>query len=412
MTSRKTYSARLTWWRRQHRAHGGRPWPLDIPRLQAAAATLKAGGYRSAGQYLHALKRHHICLGYTWSDQLARELADCTRSCRRGLGPAVQAQPLPISSWVTGPLPAPTVLTAGIDAILVGSWWLMREIELAGMVVADVELAAGAGCGTATILLAVSKTDPSAKGVRRTLGCCCPNVLCPTAAARRLLRSAAGLASTDYLVRTLDGMPATKAEVIREVKAVGRLLGVSKGISGHSLRVTGAQRLALAGVAVPRITLFGRWAGRAMIVYAREALLGARGGGLAEQVAGVDFSERGLTTFARTAKPGASASAVREFVLRTGSEPMLPLDAAALHRTWDAVAEQAVSDFSSSSSSLPSLIRSRAGVVHKTISFRVTRCGWHWSANGEATAAPADAVISCRKCAGKRLRWGVPRSSS
>ncbi len=411
-TSRKTYAARLAWWRRQHRAHGGRPWPLDITRLQAAAATLKAGGYRSAAQYLHALKRHHVCLGHSWTDQLARELADCTRSCRRGLGPAVQAQPLPLSSWVTGPLPAPTVLTAGIDAILVGSWWLMREIELAGMVVADLELAAGTGCGTATILLAVSKTDPSAKGVRRTLGCCCPNVLCPTSAARRRLRSATGLASTDFIVRTLDGVPATKSEVVREIKSVGRLLGVSKGISGHSLRVTGAQRLALAGVAIPRITLFGRWAGKSMILYAREALLGARGGGLAEQVAEIDFTERGLATLARAARPGAPASAVREFVLRSGSEPMNSLDKVDLLRTWDTVAEQADCDRSSSSSSLPPLIPSRAGVTHKTITSRVTRCGWHWGANDDAVAAPAGAVISCRKCAGKRLRWGVSHRSS
>ncbi len=238
-TSRKTFVARLTWWRKQRRAHGGQPWPLDIVKLQAAAATLKAHGYRSAAQYLHALKRQHVSLGYSWTDQLARELADCSRSCKRGLGPAAQAQPLPLSAWVTGPLPAPTVLTAGVDAILVGAWWLMREIELAGLLVQDVELSAGHQCGTATLLLAVSKTDPSAKGVRRTLGCCCPNVLCPTAAARRLMSTAAGLAGSDFVIRTLGGLPATKAEVVREIKHVGLLLGVARGISGHSLRVTG-----------------------------------------------------------------------------------------------------------------------------------------------------------------------------
>ncbi len=332
---------------------------------------------------------------------------DCTRSCRRGQGPAAQAQPLPLSSWVTGPLPAPAVLTAGVDAILVGSWWLMREIELAGMLVQDVELSAGTQCGSATVLLAVSKTDPSAKGVRRTLGCCCPNVLCPTAAARRLLRSAAGLAGSDFIIRTLGGLPATKAEVVREIKHVGQLLGVSRGISGHSLRVTGAQRLAFAGVAIPRITLFGRWAGKAMVLYAREALLGARGGGLAEQVAEIDYSERGLATLARASRPGAPGSAIREFVLRTGTVPMSTLSKVDLMRSWESVADQADREHASSSTVLPpTFIRSRAGVVHKAISFRVTRCGWHWGANDDAVAAPEGAVLTCRKCAGKRIRWG------
>ncbi len=410
-TSRKTFAARLHWWRKQRRAHSGRPWPLTEELLQAAAAILKAQGYRTAPQYLYALKRQHVSLGHRWTEQLTRELIDCCRSCSRGLGPPSQSQPLPLGAWVTGPLPAPTVLAAGIDVVLVGSWWLMREIELAGLLVQDVHLSPGLHCGTATLLLAVSKTDASAKGVRRTLGCCCPSALCPTAAVRRLMRTTTGLSGTEYVVRTLEGHPATKAEVVREVKHVGRLLGVSAGISGHSLRVTGAQRLALAGVALPRITLFGRWAGKSMITYAREALLGARGGGLAERVADVDFSEKGLVALARATGPGVPESAVREFVLHAGAEPMGQLDRTNLVKQWEALAERAKSDHDSSSAAppLPALIRSRAGIIHKVISSRITRCGWAWGANCDTEAVAEDTALSCRKCAGSRIKWGPGR---
>jgi hypothetical protein len=414
-TSRKTYAARLSWWRRQRRAHGGRPWPLTIDLVQSAAAILKAQGYRTATQYLYALKRHHITLGYPWTDSLARELVDCGRSCARGLGPASQAQPLPLGNWVAGPLPPPGFLVAGVDVILIGAWWLMREIELAGLLVHDITVSPGPQCGTATLLLAVSKTDVTAKGARRTLGCCCPSALCPTAAVRRLLASASGLAASDFVVRSLKGQPATKAEVVREVRHVGKLLGVSRGISGHSLRVSGAQRLALAGVSVPRITLFGRWASRAMVSYARESLLGARGGGLSEQVADVDFSERGLITLARSTTADAPEAAVREFIMCAGSNPMGSLGKEALCRRWADLAdkaklERASSSSSSSSPSLPSLIRSRAGVVHKVVSQRITRCGWTWSLNEDTEPVDAGAALSCRKCAGTRLMWGARRA--
>ncbi len=410
-TSRKSYAARLSWWRRQRRAHGGRPWPLTIDLLQSAAAILKAQGYRTASQYLYALKRHHISLGFTWSDSLARELVDCGRSCGRGLGPAAQSQPLPLGTWAAGPLPPPGFLVSGIDVVLVGAWWLMREIELAGLLVQDVAVSPGSQCGTATLLLAVSKTDATAKGVRRTLGCCCPSALCPSAAVRRLLASTTGLAATDYVVRSLTGQPATKAEVVREIRHVGKLLGVTNGISGHSLRVTGAQRLALAGVAVPRITLFGRWASKAMVTYARESLLGARGGGLAEQVADVDFTERGLIALARSSTTNAPEAAVREFVMHAGAEPMGSLGKADLVRQWAQLADQAKAEHASASSSppLPSLIRSRAGVIHKVVSQRITRCGWTWSSHDDIQAVAEGAVLTCRKCAGTRLRWGARR---
>ena len=53
-------------------------------------AQLKAGGYRSAANYLSAAKRRHIELAFPWSDELAACQRDCQASVLRGIGPAHQ----------------------------------------------------------------------------------------------------------------------------------------------------------------------------------------------------------------------------------------------------------------------------------------------------------------------------------
>ena len=55
-------------------------------------------------------------------------------------------------------------------------------------------------------------------------------------------------------------------------------MGAKEGrFTGHALRTTGAQRLAMAGVSEAKIRLFGRWASQAMLAYVRETLLAESG---------------------------------------------------------------------------------------------------------------------------------------
>ena len=62
--------------------------------------------------------------------------------------------------------------------------------------------------------------------------------------------------------------------MVSEVRAFAAFLGAQKGnFTGHTLRVTGAQRMALAGVSEDKIRLFGRWTSSAMLRYVRETLL-------------------------------------------------------------------------------------------------------------------------------------------
>ena len=110
------------------------PFPPTSDSVRALAATLKWRGYRSAAVYLFGYKAHAQREGHPWGDALNRLLRDAVRSCERGLGPPVRAQPLPFdrlgalpggkAPWCEGGPSSPR------NAVAVGSWWLLREIEL------------------------------------------------------------------------------------------------------------------------------------------------------------------------------------------------------------------------------------------------------------------------------------------
>ena len=112
-------------------------------------------------------------------------------------------------------------------------------------------------CGVASLLLPVSKADPQALGKLRSLRCSCPSPLCPVGAAKRLFLSAkarpAAVGLPDHLVPLIadvDGAPVTKANIVKAFRALATAAGMpaSTRITGHSCRVTGAQRMAAAGI--------------------------------------------------------------------------------------------------------------------------------------------------------------------
>ena len=77
---------------------------------------------------------------------------------------------------------------------------------------------------------------------------------------------------------TLQGQTPTKAAVCQEIKTWAKHLGAREdSYTGHSLRTTGAQRLAVAGVSEEMIRLFGRWSSSAMLNYVRDSLLADSG---------------------------------------------------------------------------------------------------------------------------------------
>ena len=85
------------------------------------------------------------------------QVGDLRRNCARGLGCPLHAD----AFWSEAhtqqhPFVCQEVVCA-TEAIIVGTLWLLREIELASLTVGDVQVVDGAGCGVATIQIAASK---------------------------------------------------------------------------------------------------------------------------------------------------------------------------------------------------------------------------------------------------------------
>ena len=141
--------------------------------------------------------------------------------------------------------------------------------------------------------LPASKTDTKARGVARAHGCSCTTSAkpsCPYHAVldqldrlRRLFPdrwSSSGPADDLPLFPAEDGSVVTKDRMVATIVEAARRLHVpleapdgSARVSGHSLRVTGAQGLAKAGLDVWAIQLLGRWGSAAVLGYIREVPL-------------------------------------------------------------------------------------------------------------------------------------------
>ena len=286
VTARKSAQARVDWWTARAVKRGLQPFPLDAAKLTLAGALLKKGAYRSASQYLYTLKKQHVSTGGAWGPELCSLFKDVKRSCARGRGGPRQADALPLGNGVGQRPYVGSILVNAEASLVVGIWWMLREIELANLEKGDILFTKGTGCGVATLRVSASKTDWQAKGVSRHHGCACPSYWCPVRAAKALWTSTGDDAHSP-LVQTLQDRTPTKAMVCQEIKLWAKHLGAQDGsYTGHSLRTTGAQRLAAAGVSEEKIRLFGRWTSTAMLKYVRDTLLADSGIVVAQIVEG------------------------------------------------------------------------------------------------------------------------------
>ena len=272
--------------------------PPSARAISALGASLKAGGYRSAAVYLSTYKSWTARHGHEWSAVMQQAFHDAIRSCERGLGGPVKARALPFDrlgtlpsgdgAWVPGGPLRPR------NAMVLGAWFLTREIELSSASAAALELSfPQPGVPQVRFHLPASKNDLTAVGTAREHGCACrgtPSASCPAHAAWDHLsflrdrfpdfwRSSA--APMDLpLFPTASGAACAKEAMANTIAHAASLLGVelsapdgSERVSGHSLRATGAQGLAAAGVDTWAIELLGRWGGDTVRGYIREARL-------------------------------------------------------------------------------------------------------------------------------------------
>jgi len=272
--------------------------PPTAQTISALGASLKAGRYRSAAVYLSTYKTWTARQGHSWSATLQQAMADAIRSCERGLGGPVKARALPFARL--GDLPggdAPWVAGGPMrprNAIVIGSWFLTRELELSSAAAAALELSfPRPGIPQVKFHLPASKSDVQATGTAREHGCSCigvPVPSCPAHAAWDHLTFLRNRFADHWqssspspelpLFPSELGTACSKDSMVATIVHAASLLGVelsspdgSERVSGHSLRATGAQGLAAAGIDTWAIELMGRWGSEAVRGYIREARL-------------------------------------------------------------------------------------------------------------------------------------------
>ena len=171
------------------------------------------------------------------------------------------------------------------NMIVLGAWFMMREIEAANARVKDVVVHVHGGRPKVVWSLPASKTDQKACGVSRSHGCICdgtPLPSCPGHAAwaqASLLRRLFPHLSDDMpFFPNSVGKVCTKEAMAGTVSVAAVSLGVptetaTGKITGHTLRVTGAQGMAAAGLDLWAVQLLGRWGSAAVKGYVRDAHL-------------------------------------------------------------------------------------------------------------------------------------------
>ena len=240
--------------------------PVTAHSLRCLAASWKAGRYRSYASILSQVKVDSECRGQTWTAPLLRLYTDASRSCRRGLGPSVQAMPLPFDRLEELPAdPRPWVSGGPVgsrNAMILGSWFMMREVELSTLRAQLVTLEL-TSTPAVSIQLPATKSDTAALGVTRAHACICeagaPRILCPLHVAwdqRLLLQHLAGQRSQQGpLPANLTFFPTVRGGVVSKAALADTIVFAARWlkldlvsldralqISGQSLRPTGAQR--------------------------------------------------------------------------------------------------------------------------------------------------------------------------
>jgi hypothetical protein len=168
--------------------------------------------------------------------------------------------------------------------LLIGSWWLLREIEAAG---AQIEHVTRPTARTTKLLLPVSKADPTALGEERTHCCICKDNVtsdfCPACALWEQRSYALGISKGDVtapLFPNAFGFTATKKAavdtIIEAAKQLELPIHTASGalrFTGHTMRCSGAVYLAGQGVDLWRIQLLGRWGSETFKLYTKKAPL-------------------------------------------------------------------------------------------------------------------------------------------
>ena len=250
------------------------------------------------------------------------------------------------------------------NSLILGAWWMTREIEFSNAELRSVSL--NTVRRTVAWTLPTCKTDVAALGSTITHGCCCGQAgcrlgtspLCPYHLFFHHLRAyflkfrsrfdRNGWALAGFpLFPDDDGGVCTKVGVTETIREAARLMGqklVDPGglflHTGHALRVTGAQALARAALSELTIALQARWGSSAIRTYIRKASLAATHAMAAMAIAGW---ERNRDPAAAPAPFASSTSSRTDAPARRTSDVVARRSAAALGNRLDLVSRRASS---------------------------------------------------------------------
>ena len=262
--------------------------PLTVGKIKSVGAAFRAGDYRSFHNYVSMAVDQHVMEGHAYPESMRRMTKRVTRAVDRGKGPAAQAIVFNIMLvWGLALGSAPVVSAGPVwPALLmvVDCFFLTREVEIAGM--NHEHVAFDRKRKVVTVRLPASKTDSQAKGAKRSWGCVCSEVAqaCAYCALDKIVSWAVGEFGADLTGRpvfhTSSGERPSKKNVIKSMIEVIRRTGEETqrfeenlDVTGHSMRVTGAQWLAGLGLEVFIIQLLGRWGGATVARYVADAPL-------------------------------------------------------------------------------------------------------------------------------------------
>ena len=260
------------------------PYALNSDTLYEVSAILWKAGYRSLDSYLSMVRQELLQKHGSLPEVFALHFKCISRAAARGRGPAKQAGTLPVNRLAELEESQQPFSPQGpcfpLRAVIVGIWWLLREIELANLTIECVRCEGQA----AHIRLPSSKTDSEGAGATRTLGCICASGsarICPYHVVQRQHQWASEQAAALHkhakgfpLFPTSSGHAAAKSDVIKAINGVAAQLQLpltsvtgTPIYTGHTLRVSGAVHLAMSGIDVWRIQLHGRWGSSAVLRY-------------------------------------------------------------------------------------------------------------------------------------------------
>ena len=308
------------------------PFPLTNVIMDALASMFKQGEYRAVANYFSRAQEEHLDLGFDWSYSLTKGRRLAVRAATRGMGPARQSSPLPLEkimeylwlrvgtdtpdsndmsyeslpAWeheqfVLG-VPSAHLPMGFVTLVLIGSLFLMREIEVANCRIGHVTF--DYLTRSVSILLPVSKTDIYALGKTRTWACICegpfkigafPLLPCAFCLLKNHLEWLHSTLKGDWgkKSRNLDdwderplfptwgnkGIP-VKDMVAKCIEFLGVTVGLctvdsegKKVFGGHTMRVSGARFLASIGIEITLIMLFARWISQVVLRYVEETPL-------------------------------------------------------------------------------------------------------------------------------------------